>query len=178
MQKFIVVTVENAPYIVPFNDGVHHLWVTKSDDDPTILEVRTEGGNYTVQKLYVKESPDEILRLMDLARELYPYYLAYIDLSRVDFGDERAAFDTTMDELGFMTYAIGFENKRIELPQGVYLFDNTLPRNSRLKYTLGEARTHIQDAITDLTGNVQYFASDYTDRPLLTIAGTQNAAWG
>jgi hypothetical protein len=177
MQKFIVVTVEGAPYLVPFNDGVHKLWVSRTDDNPTELEVRADDGHRTVLSLCVEETPDEVLQLMDIARGQSLYYLAHVDLSRIDFGDDRSAFDAAMEELGFMTYAIMHRKGRAELPQGIYLFDSTLPRNKHLKYTINEARDHIQDAVTNVTGSLQYFTSTLTDRPLLTVAEARNVSW-
>jgi hypothetical protein len=174
MQNFIVVTVKGAPYLVPFNDGIHTLWVEKTNNNPTELEVRIDEGQRTVLRVCVEETPDEVLYLMDIARGQSLYYLAHVDLSRINLSDSHSSFDTAMENLGFLTYAIMHQKGRVDLSQGMYLFDSTLPRNKHLKYTIDEARDCIQEVIT---GSIQHFASAINDRPLLTIAEARNVSW-
>ena len=177
MQNYIVVTVNGIPTAIPYNDGVHNLWVEKINSNPTHLEIRTDVGQHTIQSMLIEETPDEVARLMQLAKGQSLYYLSHIDIERINSEIDIETLNTTMMKLGFMSYSILYNSKRIELPKGTYLFDRTLPHNAHLNYTLDEVRTHIQDAITNQTGNLRYFANEFSERPLLTIAEARNVSW-
>jgi hypothetical protein len=175
MEKFVTVTVDGTPHILAFNDELHNVKYGSTNNGPTTIELI--GNDYRVlETLVVDESHQEVERLLREAKRLTAHFLAVVT-PPTNCVFDHDGFTSKMEVLGFMPSAVASQGGRVELPQGVYVFDGTRNSTSHISYTLEEAKREVQDALESSITNPRFPEDSSGRKATVLLADARNVAW-